>query len=66
MRQNPTYMALLGPTRLFISEKSVTYTIIWQVRVVLLALNQSLIITRKFQSGQSYSYIMKKVWYHQI
>ena len=35
-----TYTALLGPTRLLISEKSVTYTInrsytmIWQVRVV--------------------------------
>ena len=24
---------LLGPTRLLISEKSATYTIIWQVRV---------------------------------
>ena len=40
MRKNPTYMALLGPTRLLISEKSATYTIkwsytiIWQVRVV--------------------------------
>ena len=39
MRKNPTYMALLGPTRLLISEKSDTYpikwsyTIIWQVRV---------------------------------
>ena len=33
MRKNPTYMALLGPTRLLISEKSATYTIIWQVRV---------------------------------
>ena len=40
MRKNPTYMALLRPTRLLISEKSTTYTIkwfytiIWQVRVV--------------------------------
>ena len=39
MRNNPTYTALLGPTRLLISEKFVTYTInwsytiIWQVRV---------------------------------
>ena len=39
MRKNPTYMALLGPTRLLISEKFGTYTIkwsytiIWQVRV---------------------------------
>ena len=40
MRKNPTYMALLRPTRLLISEKSATYTIkwsytiIWQVRVL--------------------------------
>jgi len=40
MRKNPSYTALLGPTRLLISEKSATYTIkwsytiIWQVRVV--------------------------------
>ena len=39
MRKNPTYTALLGPTRLLIIEKSATYTIkwsytiIWQVRV---------------------------------
>ena len=38
MGKNPTYMALLGPTRLLISEKSTntikwSYTIIWQVRV---------------------------------
>ena len=39
MRKNPTYTALLEPTRLSISEKSATYTIkwsytiIWQVRV---------------------------------
>ena len=39
MRKNPSYTALLGPTRLLISEKSATYTIkwsytiIWQVRV---------------------------------
>jgi hypothetical protein len=39
MRKNPTYTALLRPTRLLISEKSGTYTIkwsytiIWQVRV---------------------------------
>ena len=39
MRKNSTYMALLGPTCLLISEKSATYTIkwsymiIWQVRV---------------------------------
>ena len=39
MRQNPSYTALLRPTRLLISEKSNTYTIkwsytiIWQVRV---------------------------------
>ena len=39
MRKNPSYTALLGPTRLLISEKSVaytinwSYTIIWQVRV---------------------------------
>ena len=32
--KNPSYTALLGPTRLLISEKSVTYTIIWQVRVL--------------------------------
>ena len=38
--KNPSYMALLGPTLLLISEKSATYTIkwsytiIWQVRVV--------------------------------
>ena len=43
MRKNPTYMALLRLTRtcLLISEKSVTYTIkwsytiIWQVRVIM-------------------------------
>ena len=40
MRKNPSYTALLRPTRLLISEKSATYTIkwsyiiIWQVRVV--------------------------------
>ena len=40
MRKNPTYMALLRPTRLLISEKSGTYTIkwsytiIWQVKVL--------------------------------
>ena len=40
MRKNPTYMALLRPTHLLISEKSATYTIkwsytiIWQVRVL--------------------------------
>ena len=40
MRKNPTYKALLRPTRLLISEKSGTYTIkwsytiIWQVRVL--------------------------------
>ena len=39
MRKNPSYTALLRPTRLLISEKSATYTIkwsytiIWQVRV---------------------------------
>ena len=39
MRKNPSYMALLRPARLLISEKSVpytikwSYTIIWQVRV---------------------------------
>ena len=39
MRKNPSYTALLGPTRLLISEKYGTYTIkwsytiIWQVRV---------------------------------
>ena len=39
MRKNPTYIALLRPTRLLIFEKSGTctiiwsYTIIWQVRV---------------------------------
>ena len=39
MRKNPSYMALLGPTRLLFFEKSATYTIkwsytiIWQVRV---------------------------------
>ena len=39
MRKNPSYMALLRPTRLLISEQSATYTIkwsyiiIWQVRV---------------------------------
>ena len=39
MRKNPSYTALLRPTRLLISEKSGTYTIkwsytiIWQVRV---------------------------------
>ena len=39
MRKNSTYIALLRPTRLLISEKSTTYsikwsyTIIWQVRV---------------------------------
>ena len=42
MRKNPSYTALLGPTRLLIFEKSATYmikwtyTIIWQVRVVTL------------------------------
>ena len=41
MRKNPTYSALLRPTRLLISEKSGTYTIkwsytiIWQVRVII-------------------------------
>ena len=30
--KNPSYMALLRPARLLISEKSATYTIIWQVR----------------------------------
>jgi hypothetical protein len=40
MRKNPSYTALLRPTRLLISEKSATYTIkrsymiIWQVRVL--------------------------------
>ena len=40
MKKNPSYTALLGPTRLLISEKSVaytinwSYTIIWQVRVL--------------------------------
>ena len=40
MRKNPSYMALLRPTHLLISEKSATYTIkwyytiIWQVRVL--------------------------------
>ena len=44
MRQNPTYMGLLGPTSLLISEKSATYIgiwfylIIWQVGVALLKL----------------------------
>ena len=39
MRKNPADTALLGPTRLLISDKSViymikwSYTIIWQVRV---------------------------------
>ena len=39
MRKNPSYTALLRPTRLLISEKSATYkikwsyTIIWQLRV---------------------------------
>jgi hypothetical protein len=39
MRKKPSYIALLRPTRLLISEKSATYTIkwyykiIWQVRV---------------------------------
>ena len=42
MRKNPTYMALLGPTCLLISEKSATYTIkwsytiIWQVTVIII------------------------------
>ena len=42
MRKSSSYMALLRPTRLLISEKSATYTIkwsytiIWQVRVALL------------------------------
>jgi hypothetical protein len=41
MRKNPSYMLLLRPTRLLISEKYATYTIIWsytiiwQVRVVI-------------------------------
>ena len=45
MRKNPTYTALLGPTRLLISEKYATYTInwsytiIWQVRVLNSLLN---------------------------
>ena len=40
MRKNPSYTALLRPTRLLISEKAATYTIkwsytiIWQVRVI--------------------------------
>ena len=34
MRKNPTYMALLGPTRLLISEKSATYTIIWSYTII--------------------------------
>ena len=34
MRKNPSYTALLRPTSLLISEKSATYTIIWQVRVL--------------------------------
>ena len=43
MRKNPSYMALLRPTRLLISEKFATYTIkwsytiIWQVRVLAMA-----------------------------
>ena len=41
MRKYPSYTALLGPTRLLISEKSATYTInwsytiIWQFRLVI-------------------------------
>jgi len=41
MRKKPSYTAFLRPTRLLISEKSATYTIkwsytiIWQVRVVI-------------------------------
>ena len=50
MRKNPSYMALLRPTRLLSSEKSATYmiqwsfTIIWQVKVRNL---RSLIISRQ-------------------
>ena len=53
MRKNPSYTALLGPTRLLIFEKSATYTIkwsytfIWQVRVLLSAAQQ------KFPKGPS-------------
>ena len=47
MRKNPSYTALLRPTRLSISEKSATYTIkwsytiIWQVRVCKIVLFDS-------------------------
>ena len=34
MRKKTSYATLLRPTRLLISEKSDTYTIIWQVRVL--------------------------------
>ena len=33
MRKTPSYTALLGPTRLLISEKSATYTIIWSYTI---------------------------------
>ena len=34
MRKNPTYIALLGPTRLLISEKSATYMIKWHYMII--------------------------------
>ena len=34
MRKNPSYTALLGPTRLLISGKSATYTIIWSYTII--------------------------------
>ena len=34
MRKNPSYMPLLRPTCLLISEKSATYTIIWSYPII--------------------------------
>ena len=44
-------MALLRPTRLLISKKSATYTIIWQVRVI--TLNSATDITQGPVSSKS-------------
>ena len=34
MKKKPSYTALLGPTRLLISEKSATYTIKWSYTII--------------------------------
>ena len=59
MKKNPSYMALLRPTRLSISEKSPTctikwsYTIIWQVRVLSLDRGQCYLLWCNFVNNST-------------